>query len=209
MPDVLADPEYSRELALAGGWRAVLAVPLLRNSVPVGALTAAKAEPKPFSDQQIQLLNTFADQALIAIENTRLLNELRESLEQQTATSEILEVISNSPTDTQPAFDAIVHSGLKLFPDAVVTISLPDRDLVKLGAIGGADEAGVEALRGRFPMPLSREFITGTAILDRREIDLADGREPPKELTAGAQNMLAGGYRAMKPLSLSASREGL
>ena len=197
VPDVLADPEYSRELALAGGWRAVLAVPLLRNSVPVGALTAAKAEPKPFSDQQIQLLNTFADQALIAIENTRLLNELRESLEQQTATSEILEVISNSPTDTQPAFDAIVHSGLKLFPDAVVTISLPDRDLVKLGAIGGADEAGVEALRGRFPMPLSHEFITGTAILDRREIDLADAHKPPKELTAGAQNLLAGGYRAM------------
>ena len=74
-----------------------------------------------------------------------------------------------------------------------MTISLPDRDLVKLGAIGGADEAGVEALRGRFPMPLSREFITGTAILDRREIDLADAREPPKELTAGAQNLLAGG----------------
>jgi len=197
VPDVLADPEYSRELALAGGWRAVLAVPLLRNSVPVGALTAAKAEPKPFSDQQIQLLNTFADQALIAIENTRLLNELRESLEQQTATSEILEVISNSPTDTQPAFDAIVHSGLKLFPDAVVTISLPDGGLVKLGAIGGADEAGVEALRGRFPMPLSHEFITGTAILDRREIDLADAHKPPKELTAGAQNLLAGGYRAM------------
>ena len=90
-----------------------------------------------------------------------------------------------------------MRSGLNLFPDAVVTISLPDHDLVKLGAIGGADEAGVEALRGRFPMPLSHEFITGTAILDRREIDLADAHEPPKELTAGAQNLLAGGYRAM------------
>ncbi|MGB9055875.1 MAG: GAF domain-containing protein, partial [Pseudolabrys sp.] len=66
VPDVRADPEYSRELALAGGWRAVLAVPLLRNGTPVGALSAAKAEPKPFSDRQIQLLKTFADQALIA-----------------------------------------------------------------------------------------------------------------------------------------------
>ena len=78
-----------------------------------------------------------------------------------------------------------------------MAISLPDRDLVKLAAIGGADEAGLEALRGRYPMPLSHEFITGTAILDRREIDLADAHEPPKELTVGAQNLLAGGYRAM------------
>ncbi|MGB8587299.1 MAG: GAF domain-containing protein, partial [Pseudolabrys sp.] len=140
---------------------------------------------------------------------TRLLNELRqrtddltESLEQQTATSEILEVISNSPTDTQPVFDAIVRSGLNLFPDAVVTISLPDRDLIKLGAIGGVDEAGVEALRGRFPMPLSREFITGTAILDQREIDIANAHEPPNELRAGAQNLLAGGYSAMTVLPM-------
>jgi hypothetical protein len=81
--------------------------------------------------KQIDLVSNFAAQAVIAIENARLLNELRESLEQQTVTSEILEVISNSPTDTQPAFDAIVHSGLKLFPDAVVTISLPDGGLVK------------------------------------------------------------------------------
>ena len=90
-----------------------------------------------------------------------------------------------------------MRSGLNLFPDAVVAISLPDRDLVKLAAIGGADEAGLEALRGRYPMPLSHEFITGTAILDRREIDLADAHEPPKELTVGAQNLLAGGYCAM------------
>jgi GAF domain-containing protein len=70
--DVLADPEYSRELALAGGWRAVLSVPLLRDGKPVGAISVAKAEAVPFSDQQIQLLSTFADQAVIAIENVRL-----------------------------------------------------------------------------------------------------------------------------------------
>src|SRR5262249_42821192 len=157
-------------------------------------------EVQPFTDKQIELVKNFAAQAVIAIENTRLLNELRqrtddltESLEQQTATSEILEVISNSPTDTQPAFDAIVRSGLNLFPDSVVAISLPDRDLVKLAAIAGADKAGVEALRGRYPMPLSHEFITGTAILDRHEIDLADAQEPPKKLAVGARNLLAGG----------------
>jgi GAF domain-containing protein len=195
---------FAFEAVELAGYRSVLAVPMLKDDELVGSINILGQEVRPFTEKQIELVTNFAAQAVIAIENARLLNELRErtddlseSLEQQTATSKILEVISNSPTDTQPAFDAIVRSGLNLFPDAVVTISLPDHDLVKLGAIGGADEAGVEALRGRFPMPLSHEFITGTAILDRREIDLANAHEPPKELTAGAQNLLAGGYRAM------------
>jgi GAF domain-containing protein len=187
-----------------GGARTLVIVPMLKEGEIIGAIGIYRQEVRPFTGKQIELVTNFAAQAVIAIENTRLLNELRhrtddlsESLEQQTATSEILEVISNSPTDTQPAFEAIVRSGLNLFPDAVVAISLPDRDRVKLAAIDGADESGLEALRGRYPMPLSHEFITGTAILDRREIDLADAHEPPKELTAGAQNLLAGGYRAM------------
>ena len=79
--DVLADPEYSREIALAGGWRAVLSVPLVRDGIPVGALSVGKAEPTPFSDRQIELLQTFADQAVIAIENARLLKELRDRTE--------------------------------------------------------------------------------------------------------------------------------
>src|SRR5215472_10834511 len=205
IPDINADPDYVLGAqAMVGHYRSVVGVPILRDGVPIGAIAVARAPAGLLPDRQIELLKTFADQAVIAIENVRLFNELQartrelsESLEQQTATSEILEVISNSPTDTQPAFDAIVRSGLNLFPDAVVTISLPDRGSIKLGAIGGTDKAGVEALRGRFPMPLSREFITGTAILDRREIDIADAHEPPKELRAGAKNLLAGGYRAM------------
>ena len=197
-----------------GGARSYIAVPMLKENKLVGAIAIYRQEVQPFTDKQIELVKNFAAQAVIAIENTRLLNELRqrtddltESLEQQTATSEILEVISNSPTDTQPAFDAIVRSGLMLFPDAVVAISLPDRDLVKLAAIGGADGAGLEALRGRYPMPLSHEFITGTAILDRREIDLADAHEPPKELTVGARNLLAGGYRAMTVMPMTRGDE--
>jgi GAF domain-containing protein len=208
--DLRADPSYLQgdPLPVAAvdiaGIRTLLVVPMIKESELVGAIAVYRREVLPFTDKQIELVQNFAAQAVIAIENTRLLNELRqrtddlsESLEQQTATSEILEVISNSPTDTQPVFEAIVRSGLNLFPDAVVAISLPDRDLVKLAAIGGADKAGVEALRGRYPMPLSHEFITGTAILDRREIDLADAHQPPKELRAGAQNLLAGGYHAM------------
>jgi two-component system, NtrC family, sensor kinase len=201
--------DYVAESALGlsakfGGARSTVVVPMLKDNELVGAFAIYRQEVRPFTEKQIALLENFAAQAVIAIENTRLLNELRrrtddltESLEQQTATSEILEVISNSPTNTQPAFDAIVRSGLNLFPDSVVAISLPERALVKLAAIAGADKAGLEALRGRYPMPLSHEFITGTTILDRREIDLADAQEPPKELTVGARNLLAGGYRAM------------
>jgi hypothetical protein len=126
--DVLADPEYSRELALAGGWRAVLAVPLVRDGIPVGALSVAKTEPTPFSNRQVQLLQTFADQAVIAIENTRLLNELRqrttdltertadltESLEQQKATSEVLQVISSSPGRLETVFQAMAEKAVRV-----------------------------------------------------------------------------------------------
>jgi two-component system NtrC family sensor kinase len=121
IPDVLKDSEYSREFALAGGWRAVLAVPLLHEGRSVGALSVGKAEPKAFSQQQVRLLQTFADQAVIAIENVRLFNEvqarardLSESLEQQTATSEVLKVISSSPGELQPVFDAMLANATRL-----------------------------------------------------------------------------------------------
>jgi GAF domain-containing protein len=119
--DVLEDPEYSRELALAGGWRAVLGVPLLRDGQSVGAISVGKGEPTPFSEQQIQLLKTFADQAVIAIENVRLFDEvqartrdLSEALEQQTATSEVLKVISSSPGALDPVFGALLQNAIKI-----------------------------------------------------------------------------------------------
>jgi GAF domain-containing protein len=119
--DVLEDPEYSREFALAGGWRAVLGVPLLRDGQSVGAISVGKGEPTPFSEQQIQLLKTFADQAVIAIENVRLFEaeqartrELSESLEQQTATSEVLRVISSSPGELEPVFDAMLANATRI-----------------------------------------------------------------------------------------------
>src|SRR6187397_2747031 len=121
VPDVPADPEYSREWALAGGWRSVLAVPLLRDNNPLGVLSVSKAEPIPFSDRQIQLLKTFADQALIAIENVRLFeaerqrtNDLSEALEQQTATSEVLKVISSSPGELEPVFGAMLANATRI-----------------------------------------------------------------------------------------------
>jgi GAF domain-containing protein len=109
LPDVLSDPEYAPDIALAGGWRAGLAVPMIRNEAVIGVILVMRAQVGPFSQEQIELLKTFADQAAIAIENVRLFEaeqqrtrELSEALEQQTATSEVLQVISSSPSELQP-----------------------------------------------------------------------------------------------------------
>ena len=114
VPDMLADPGYAHELALAGNWRASIAVPMLRDGKPVGAISVAKAEAVPFSERQMQLLTTFADQAVIAIENVRLFNETQEALEQQTATSEVLEIISSSPGELEPVFNAMLENAIRL-----------------------------------------------------------------------------------------------
>jgi GAF domain-containing protein/anti-sigma regulatory factor (Ser/Thr protein kinase) len=204
IPDVTADPAYSFKSKDVSTLRTVLAVPILKGDELLGVILTYRLEVRPFVDKQIALVETFADQAAIAIENVRLFEEvqartddLSESLQQQTATSDILEVISNSPTDSQPAFDAIVRSGLNLFPDAAIVISLPDGDIVHAAAIAVADADDAAALRSRYPMPLTRDYITGTAILDRHEIDIADVREAPEHFAIGGKNFLASGYRAI------------
>ena len=122
IPDVLADPDFTwKEGQRLGGFRTVLGVPMLRDGVAMGVLALTRSAVRPFSDEQIALVENFAAQAVIAIENARLLNKLRqrttdlsEALEQQTATSEVLQVISSSPGDLEPVFAAMLGNAVRI-----------------------------------------------------------------------------------------------
>src|SRR6516164_11479023 len=115
IPDVLADQDYQAiGYFQAFGYRTILAVPLLREGTTIGTFTLTCDEVNPFTEKQIELVTTFADQAVIAIENARLLSELRESLQQQTATADVLRVISSSPGELTPVFDAILANATRI-----------------------------------------------------------------------------------------------
>src|SRR5215813_1801823 len=178
--DVLADPDYSRELALAGGWRAVLSVPLLRDGKPLGAISVAKAEAVPFSNRQNQLLNTFADQAVIAIENVRLFDEvqartreLSEALDQQMAMSGVLRVISSSPMDLAPVFDTILTNATRLCEGNFALLCRYDGGvLVGEATCHGTPEFTEEFMGLRFTP--GREGPTRLAALERRTVHVTD-----------------------------------
>jgi GAF domain-containing protein len=166
--DVTADPEYQvTEFQNIGGFRTVLAVPMLREGVLLGVFGLHRDEVRPFTEKQIQLVTTFADQAVIAIENVRLFNETKEALEQQTATSEILRVISQSPTDVQPVFDAIAHSAARLCEAFDVIVLRVQEDVLHLVAHHG--EMPVDA-----DIPLHRGTLGGRTVIERRLVHIRD-----------------------------------
>jgi GAF domain-containing protein len=196
--DLQNDPEYHLQGVLKlGSYRTALGVPLLREGRPIGVLFLTRTRVEPFTPQQIALVESFADQAVIAIENVRLFNETSEALEQQTATSKILQVISNSPTNTQPVFDTIVQSALNLFSDAAVSLALVDGDQVEAAAINENDPVRADMWREKFPIPLTRDYVNSTAILDAKVVDIPDVRNAPAQFVVGAKNFDDSGYRAV------------
>ena len=135
--------------------------------------------------------------------------ERDEALHQQAATAEILKLISASPTDTQPVFDAIVQSGLKIFPDAAIFIALPDGDKLRAAALAEADPIRAKAWARRWPVPITREYFHGVAFLDKKILDIPDGRKAPPELAVGAKNFLPSGYRAVTVMPMMRGRTAI
>jgi signal transduction histidine kinase len=171
----LIDSEYPdiRELQARYGFRTVLAVPMLREGVSIGVISLLRNEVRPFAPNEINLVQTFADQAVIAIENVRLFNETKEALEQQTATAEVLQVISSSVSDAQPVFDAIVHSCQRLFEGKAAALLLPNGSMIESRAFAG-DGTDTGAGADLKPWPLDRDSATGACILDARVIVVSD-----------------------------------
>ena len=176
--DALQDPAYDQQAAGLGHWRRMIGAPLLKDDAPVGAIVVAWPEPGPTPQRQTDLLKTFADQAVIAIENVRLLNQTKEALEQQTATAGILQVISSSVADAKPVFAAILASCERLFNGLHMGISLVGDD----GAVHLAEHRGPAADRAAFersfPVPLSLESGSGVAILSRQIAHYPDVEAP-------------------------------
>jgi len=182
-------PEAARRASQVVGQRAGVAVPLLREGEAIGALTVSRQEAKAFSQKEVTLLQTFAAQAVIAIENVRLFTELQEknraltqahaqvteSLEQQTATAEILHVISRSPTDVRPAFEAIVQSASRLCDGADCIAVRFDGDLQHLMARHNPKPGTLDSVAGLFPRRPRRDgTATDRAIMERRIVHVAD-----------------------------------
>ncbi|HVO06684.1 MAG TPA: GAF domain-containing protein [Burkholderiaceae bacterium] len=194
--DAFADPAYDRTTAEKGHWRRMVGVPLLKDGDAVGVIVVAWPDPGATPKKQCDLLTTFADQAVIAVENMRLINETREALARQTASAEILRVISQSPTDVRPVFDAIVHAGVRLFDGAAVAVSQPQDGHVVLRAFAGSGERA-QAWQTRFPFPLTRDYIHSAALLDGRVIDIADANDESLPYAVGRANFRGSGFSAM------------
>src|SRR5262249_10461484 len=191
--DALADPEYTLPMAgHRGDYRTLLGVPLLRDGIAIAVIVLVRAVVEPFTDKQIELVTTFADQALIAIENVRLFEaeqqrtrELTETLEYQTATSDILRVISSSPTDVQPVFDTIAESAVRLCGGQFSFVVRFDGDLLHFASCHGLSAEGLEALRRVLPRPAGEDTAGGRAVLHRAVAQIPDVQAGPAHAAPG------------------------
>ena len=190
-----------------GGVRTLVAVPMLRDREVIGAFAIYRQEVRPFTVKQIELLQNFAAQAVIAIENTRLLNELRqrtgdlsEALEQQTAISEILRVISNSPSDVQPVLDTVAERAAAICEARVVDIILVENGKLRVSATVG------DLPRPSSDVVLNRETVMGRSIVDMRPVHVDDLQNAPEEFALGRDLAIQYGHRSIVAVPLM--REG-
>ena len=192
------DPFLVRGVTL-GGYRTIVAVPMLKNNELIGAILIFRQKVEPFSDKHIELLSNFAKQAIIAIENTRLLNELRESLQHQTATADMLKVISRSTFDLQVVLKTLVESAAQLCDAYNSAIWRPDGDRLLLVAHHGPIPAET--------LPLIRGTVAGRTVLDGRALHIADLQTEDAEFPESSENARSWGFRSL--LCVPLMREGV
>ena len=193
-PDSEADdvPQLNRELARLRGFRSVLFMPLMNRGTPVGMISVTRAETGAFAPDLVQLLQTFADQAVIAIENARLFNETKETLERQTATADILKVMAASPSDVQPVFDAIAANANRLIGGFSTAVLRYIDGAAHLAAFTPGDPAGDRVLQASFPVPFA-QFPAYRLVADGTAAQL-----PDTELEPAARDIArARGFRSM------------
>jgi two-component system, NtrC family, sensor kinase len=207
IPDVLSDPEYTyREGARLGDYRTILGVPLLREGSPIGLLVLNRATVRPFTDKQIELVETFADQAVIAIENARLLGELRqrtddlsESLEQQTATSEVLKVISSSPGQLEPVFNAMLKNAVRVCGAKFGILYRSEGNGFRTVAMHDVPRAFAEK-RGREPFFIPPVGSPLGRVTQTRQVAQTTDVTSEQDYAEGEQGY-AEGHRALKDLA--------
>jgi GAF domain-containing protein len=210
-PDVEADPDYRlSEGQRLGGYSALLSVPLLRAQEVLGVFSLGRPNPGPFTDRQIELVRTFADQAVIAIENTRLFEQvqaktrdLSEALVHQTASGNILKVIASSPTKVAPALQAIVESACEVCDAYDAAVILREGDHVRFSAHGGPIPIGLET------WPLSRGWVGGRSIIDRAPVHVADLQLAGDEFPDGRDFALRMGHRTILAAPLMRESESI
>ena len=213
IPDVLEDRDYTLQSEVATmGFRGILAVPMLRDGTPIGAIAVGRREPGRFQSKQIELLQTFAAQAVIAIENVRLFNELEarngeltETLARQTATGEVLRAISRAQTDAQPVFDIIASSALRLCAAGYGQVVLYDGEWLHLAALDNVNPEAVEALRRRFPLRADPRSSVGRAVGNQAVVEIPDVLDDPAYAFKG--ELTAMGFRSILAVPMLRERE--